>query len=133
MNDETPLTTRGVPRTRFDPLRDAPRAKKADLAGVGLEFGDPESEGPDFPENDVLDPVSAVRRRIVELGLENSIEGAQALDLAAKAVDSVGSAAAACHHELRMLMDAIRASKPAETTGDPTEDVLSRKRKAKGA
>jgi hypothetical protein len=130
MDDETPLNSRGTPRTRFDPLRDAPRAKKADLAGVELEFGE---LGDEVPENDVLDPVSAVRRRIVELGLENSIEGAQALDLAAKAVDSVGSAAAACHHELRMLMDAIRTSKPAETSGDPTEDVLSRRRKAKGA
>lgn len=173
-DDEAPLTTRGVRRTRFDPLRDAPRAKKADLAGVELEFGDLDAprveavivegvndrgEGP-FDEGEVaaaisavggqnpgftsdFEPgvpfsasealISAVRRQIEALGLSASVEGNAAIVAAEKAADATGSAAAACLHELRMAMNEIRTSKPAETTGDPTEDVLSRRRKAKGA
>ncbi len=132
-DENPPLTARGVPRTRFDPLRDGPRASKADSGGVELEFGDLDDENPDFarieqlPATEAL--ISAVRRQIAALGLSGSVEGAAAIVAAEKAADATGSAAAACLHELRMAMNEIRASKPAETTGDPTEDVLSRQRR----
>lgn len=122
---DVPLTTRGVPRTRFDPLRDAPRAENANLSPEDtllLEIG------ADDAEKRVLDVVSAVRRQIVALGLADTPEGAMAVTAAEKAADATGSAAAACLHELRMIMDAIRASKPVGEVKNPTEDVLSRRR-----
>jgi hypothetical protein len=134
-DDETPLTTRGVPRTRFNPLRDAPGAEKPDLAGLELNFGDlsPEDEemtlGAPIPASEAL--ISAVRRQISALGLADTVEGAAAVVAAEKAADATGSAAAACLHELRMAMNEIRASRPPKEASDPTEDVLSRRRERK--
>lgn len=134
-DSDVPLTTRGVRRTRFDPLRDAPRAENANLSPQeafllenGLKNGDFE---PSEAEKPVLDVISAVRRQIVALGLAESPEGAMAVALAEKAEDATGSAAAACLHELRMIMQAIQAGWPAEKVSDPTEDVLSRRRERK--
>lgn len=136
-DDDAPLTTRGVRRTRFDPLRDAPRAQEADLDDVGVVIGEVDPETLDFrPEMGFSASgalISAVRRQIAALGLSASVEGNAAIVAAEKAAGATGSAAAACLHELRMAMNEIRTSRPAKTTGDPTEDVLSRRRKAKGA
>ncbi len=134
-DENPPLTTRGVPRTRFNPLRDAPSAKNADLAGLEANFGNLTDEdvemtlGPEIPASEAL--ISAVRRQIANLGLTDSVEGAAAIVAAEKAADATGSAAAACLHELRMAMNEIRASKPVETKSDPTEDVLGRRRERK--
>jgi hypothetical protein len=139
MNDENPpLTTRGVRRTRFDPLRDAPRAENANLTPQeafllenGLENGDSE---PSEAEKPVLDVISAVRRQIIALGLAETPEGAMAVTAAEKAAEATGSAAAACLHELRMVMQAIQAGRPPEKAAtDPTEDVLARRRERKAS
>ena len=127
-DDETPLTTRGVPRTRFDPLRDAPRAKSAEFEPEDAEIPDFEPGVP-FSATEAL--ISAVRRQIAALGLSGSVEGSAAIVAAEKAADATGSAAAACLHELRMAMNEIRSSKPVEKPGDATEDVLSRRRERK--
>jgi hypothetical protein len=126
--DEAPLTTRGVPRTRFDPLRDAPRSKTAEFGPEDAEI--PEFEpGVPFSASEAL--ISAVRRQIAALGLSESVEGSAAVLAAEKAADAVGSAAAACLHELRMAMNEIRTSKPVGEVRDATEDVLSRRRERK--
>jgi hypothetical protein len=133
---DAPLTTRGVPRTRFDPLRDAPRAKTAELSDRdrillenGLSEDVSEEEWAENGDTRVLSVVWAVRRQIIALGLAETPEGAMALALAEKSEEAVGSAAAACLHELRMVMADIRASRPvAEVKRDATEDVLARKR-----
>lgn len=133
---DTPLNRRGTPRTRFDPLRDAPRAENAELSAQdafllenGLSKADLDENPADFP---VLSLIAAVRRQIIALGLAKTSEGAMAVTAAEKAEEATGSAAAACLHELRMIMDAIRAAKPVEKAGDATEDVLSRRRERKG-
>ena len=126
--DEAPLTTRGVPRTRFDPLRDAPWAKTADFQPEDAEIRDFEPGVP-FSASEAL--ISAVRRQIAVLGLSGSVEGAAAVVAAEKAADATGSAAAACLHELRMAMNEIRSSKPTGEVKNPTEDVLSRRRERK--
>jgi hypothetical protein len=133
-----PDETRGVPRKRFNPLRDAPRAENAELSDRErilleneLSEADFDENGPENAEKRVLDVVSAVRRQIIALGLADTPEGAQAVDLAEKAAEAVGSAAAACHHQLRMTMDSIRTSKPVAKAADATEDVLARQRKRK--
>lgn len=134
-DDEVPLTTRGVPRTRFDPLRDAPRAEKPDPGGAGPEFEGIGLEMTEFgpvvgtSASEAL--ISAVRRQISALGLSKTVEGAAAIVAAEKAADATGSAAAACLHELRMAMNEIRASKPAGEVKNATEDVLSRLRERK--
>lgn len=145
MTDENaPLNRRGAPRTRFDPLRDAQgtpeeryEAKYGDSTpGEVDEYEDLVKRRDDLAEGGFSAAealISAVRRQIEALGLSASVEGNAAIVAAEKAADATGSAAAACLRELRRAMNEIRASKPAETTGDPTEDVLSRKRKAKGA
>ena len=129
---DVPLTTRGVRRTRFDPLRDAPRAENANLTpqeAFLLENGLSEADFGENPaEKPVLDVISAVRRQIIALGLAETPEGAMAVTAAEKAADATGSAAAACLHELRMIMQAIQAGRPAEKASDPTEDVLARQR-----
>jgi hypothetical protein len=118
---DVPLNSRGTPRQRFDPLRDAPRSDSAEL-----------DEGPAFFEPDgVTDLIQAVRRQVAALGLSASPEGQSAILAAEKAVESTGSAAAACLHELRMTMNEIRSSKPAGEAQDPTEDVLGRRRERK--
>ena len=101
MTDEAPLTTRGKRRTRFDPLRDAPRAENADLSDRDRILLDLERENADLAENGpvaaekrVLDVVSAVRRQIVALGLAETPEGAMAVTLAEKSEEATGSAAA---------------------------------------
>ncbi len=136
MSDENPpLTTRGVPRTRFNPLRDAPGSDSDSRWARELaEF----ENGPESDEDPLESPISAaealisaVRRQIANLGLTDSVEGAAAIVAAEKAADATGSAAAACLHELRMAMNEIRASKPPEKAADPTEDVLSRRRERK--
>lgn len=118
---DVPLTTRGVPRTRFDPLRDSnPLTDVPD-----------EPFGPNLPSREDIGPVDlvkTVRQRIVDLAMLDTAEGAMAVTLAEKAMGAEGSAAAACLHELRMLMDSIRASRPAGEVKNPTEDVLGRRR-----
>src|SRR5690349_14855308 len=134
-DDKVPLTTRGVRRTRFDPLRDAVRAESANLSPQeafllenGLENGNFE---PSEAEKPVLDVISAVRRQIIALGLAETPEGAMAVTAAEKAAEATGSAAAACLHELRMVMQAIQAGRSSEQATDPTEDVLARRRERK--
>jgi hypothetical protein len=127
-----PLNSRGTPRTRFDPLRDGPRSNSAELNPEDDAFlfdhgpmaEDAERGGTEL----AADLISAVRRQIAALGLTESAEGQSAIMAAEKATESTGSAAAACLHELRMTMDAIRASKPPGQTKDATEDVLERMR-----
>jgi hypothetical protein len=130
---DVPLTTRGVPRTRFNPLRDAPGAEKPVL---GPNFPDFEPQEADFEPEPAISAAEAliltVKRQISALGLTDTVEGAAAIVAAEKAADATGSAAAACLHELRMAMNEIRASKPGEAKGDPTEDVLSRRRERRG-
>jgi hypothetical protein len=133
---DEPLTTRGARRTRFDPLRDAPRTKTAELSErerILLENGLSEDVSEEtWAENGdkrVLSVVWAVRRQIIALGLADSPEGAMAVALAEKSEEAAGSAAAACLHELRMIMADIRTSKPAPEVKDATEDVLARQRK----
>lgn len=135
---DVPLTARGVPRTRFDPLRDAPRAENANLTDRERFLLENGLTDADFAENDVpeaqkrvLDVVSAVRRQIIALGLAETPEGAMAVAAAEKAEEATGSAAAACLHELRMIMDSIRTSKPVAKAADATEDVLARRRDRK--
>jgi hypothetical protein len=119
---DKPLNSRGTPRKRFDPLRDAPRADSA-------ENPDPE-QIPVFDEG-TADLVSTVRRQIAALGLSASVEGQSAICAAEGAVESMGAARAACLHQLRQIMDAINAAKPAGEVKDGTEDVLERMRKRK--
>ena len=135
---DAPLTTRGEPRKRFNPLRDAPRAENAELSDrerflLENELSDAgfDENGPENAEKRVLSVVSAVRRQIIALGLAESPEGAMAVAAAEKAEDATGSAAAACLHELRMIMDSIRTSKPVAKAADATEDVLARRRDKK--
>lgn len=97
----------------------------------GLTEADFDENSADFVEIPALSLILAVRRQIVALGLIGTPEGAMAVTAAGKAEEATGSAAAACLHELRMIMDAIRAAKPVEKAGDATEDVLSRRRERK--
>jgi hypothetical protein len=154
-DDEAPLTTRGVPRTRFDPLRDAAKAKAAEP--IVVEGVNDRGEGP-FDPDEVSDAISAVvgqnrgfesdfgpgsgisatealisavRSQITALGLTETVEGNHAIVAAEKAADASGSAAAACLSELRQVMKEIRAQKPSKAAADPTEDVLSRRRERK--
>jgi hypothetical protein len=119
---DVPLNSRGTPRQRFDPLRDAPRADSA--------------ENPDFEQIPEFsgspdDLISAVRRQIAALGLSESVEGQAAICAAEGAMESTGAARAACLHQLLKAMDVIKAAKPSQGALDPTEDVLSRRRDRK--
>ena len=127
MAPDRPMNSRGTPITRFNPLRDAP----------GAENDVPDSFGwSDAGEDASFDPralISAVRREIVALGSLDTANGAMALAAAEKASEANGSAAAACLHELRMIMTEIKAGRAPENVGDSTEDVLSRKRRERPA
>lgn len=143
MTDENaPLNRRGTPRTRFDPLRDAQgtpeeryEAKYGDSTpGEVDEYEDLVKIRDDFAEGGFSAAealISAVRRQIEALGLSASVEGNAAIVAAEKAADATGSAAASCLHELRMIMNDIRTSKPAAESKNATEDVLARKRERK--
>jgi hypothetical protein len=139
---DEPLTTRGVRRTRFDPLRDAPKtaeeryeAKYGDSTpGEVDEYEDLVKMRDELPGSRISAAealISAVRRHVASLGLSESVEGAAAVVAAEKAADASGSAAASCLHELRMAMKEISAMKPAKPAADPTEDVLGRRRERK--
>jgi uncharacterized protein YukE len=125
---DVPLNSRGTPRQRFDPLRDGPRPENDDFAADMAELERQAENGLD-PATGGL--ISAVQRQIAALGLSASWEGQSAVALAEKVAESTGSAAAACAHELRMLMNQIATSKPAAESKDATEDVLSRRRERK--
>jgi hypothetical protein len=130
-DDEVPLTTRGVPRTRFDPLRDAPKPPSDGSIGKLAELDDAIGIMEQVEVQPPVDLISVVRRQIRALGLLESVEGQAAIVAAEKAVDATGSAAAACLHELRMAMNEIRSSKPVGEVKNATEDVLSRRRERK--
>ena len=125
---DRPTNRRGTPITRFNPLRDSvPSPVSDEMFDEALGIMEQVEVTPPY------DLIKSVQRRIVDLGLQDSPEGAMAVTLAEKAVESSGSAAAACLHELRMIMDAIRAANPAGSVSDPTEDILGRRRRERGA
>lgn len=127
---ERPMNRRGAPKTRFNPLRDEIPAENVNEDDFLTDFDESEGGGAFF---DPTTLISAVRAQITTLGLLDSVEGTMALTAAGKAVEANGSAAAACLHELRMIMDAIKAGRAPESTGDATEDVLGRRRRERGA
>lgn len=122
---DVPLNSRGTPRQRFDPLRDA----RPEFAGVD-DLDEILRRRDEVAASLVEGLTDTVRREVEALGLSASVEGQAAICAAEGAAESSGSARAACLHQLRLTMAAIQAGKPAAAK-DATEDVLSRRRERK--